>query len=440
MSVVNDRGRYYWVKRVPKRFLGLVLGRNGTPVTQVRQALHTDSLAEAKSKAAQIEALRLAEWEAMSSGAFGSAREHYRMAQQLARARGYSYVPLPTLVEQEPMELAKRLLAVSGEKLARREVAQAVLGTVPAAFPSLLELRDEYFELTSTRHTKKTPAQLRRWRLPRERAVRNFLGVIAPRDARGNPVPPEVDKITREDALAFRKWWTDRVSDGMSVASANKDFSHLSEMWNTWTDLKQVELGNPFAKLRFQVKGRNKTTTPAFSRKWVVERILVDGALGGLNEEARDVFLMTINTGLRPSEITDAPLEDFEVRHEVPHIRVRENGREIKVAHTERDIPLTGVSLAAALRIVERGGILRYRHKANSWSAVVNKYLTNNGLRETPKHVAYSMRHYVEDALLAADVSDRVRADILGHEYKRPSYGTGGALAGRLKALQLIAL
>jgi hypothetical protein len=33
-----------------------------------------------------------------------------------------------------------------------------------------------------------------------------------------------------------------------------------------------------------------------------------------MNDEARDVFLIMINTGLRPSNITDAPLDDFETR------------------------------------------------------------------------------------------------------------------------------
>lgn len=76
MGIVNDRGRYYWVKRVPKRFLGYVKGKDGQPVTQVRQALHTDSKSEAKIKAAQVEAARLAEWEAMLADDTQSAR-HY---------------------------------------------------------------------------------------------------------------------------------------------------------------------------------------------------------------------------------------------------------------------------------------------------------------------------------------------------------------------------
>ena len=65
MGIVNDRGRYYWVKRVPKRFIGLVLGADSQPISQVRQALHTDSEKEARQKGAQVEAARLSEWDAL---------------------------------------------------------------------------------------------------------------------------------------------------------------------------------------------------------------------------------------------------------------------------------------------------------------------------------------------------------------------------------------
>ncbi|MEP1327014.1 hypothetical protein [Pseudophaeobacter sp.] len=64
----------------------------------------------------------------------------------------------------------------------------------------------------------------------------------------------------------------------------------------------------------------------------------------------------------------------------------------------------------------------------------MNKYLSNNHLKESPLHVAFSLRHYVENALLAAEVDDRVRADILGHKYN------GGALEGRHLALEKVAL
>lgn len=100
MGITKDRGRYYWVKRVPKRYLGLVCSADGRPVSQVRVALRTDSASEARRKAAAVEVARLAEWEALLQGNSGSAREHYLAARRLAEARGFAYVPVAQLAEE----------------------------------------------------------------------------------------------------------------------------------------------------------------------------------------------------------------------------------------------------------------------------------------------------------------------------------------------------
>ncbi|MEJ5218072.1 hypothetical protein WG622_07450 [Cognatishimia sp. D5M38] len=204
-----------------------------------------------------------------------------------------------------------------------------------------------------------------------------------------------MDRIDRGDALAFRSWWASKVEAGKAKAeTANKDFGHLSQIVSTWCELKvHGDLENPFSKLRFDEAIDPENRRPAFSRDWVRGKLLARGALDGLNEEARDAFLVLINTGLRPSEVLSCPLEDYCLDAPIPFIRVAPNGRELKQRHTAREIPLIGVSLAAAMRIAKRGGIHRYPHKATSWSNLVNKYLMVNILRETPAHSVYSLRH-----------------------------------------------
>lgn len=149
-----------------------------------------------------------------------------------------------------------------------------------------------------------------------------------------------------------------------------------------------------------------------------------------------------INTGLRPSEITGLDAEsDIVLDNPVPHVVVRfnENGT-LKTEGSERRIPLIGVSLDAMRAIKDMGGCLRYRDKENFMSNTINKYLTENGLRETPRHVAYSLRHSMEDRMTDAGLDDRIRADILGHEYARPRYGEGGVMLTRLRWLQQVAI
>ncbi len=202
MGILNDRGRYYWVKRVPKRFAGLVRGVDGQTVTQVRQALHTDNKAEAKIKAAQIEGARLAEWEALAAGDSASARKHYEAARKLAAARGFPYRPVENVAAGDVIDMLNRVLALAEgsrqqppQLTASLATAEALLGTVPETLPSIPEILAENYELTKTRHLKKSEAQRHNWKLPRERAVNNLVEVTSPKDGQGKPSAVPVDHI-----------------------------------------------------------------------------------------------------------------------------------------------------------------------------------------------------------------------------------------------------
>jgi len=67
-------------------------------------------------------------------------------------------------------------------------------------------------------------------------------------------------------------------------------------------------------------------------------------------------------------------------------------------------------------------GFPRYRDKPDL-SATTNKYLRENGLMETPDHVAYSIRHAFEDRLRNAEIDERLRSELFGHAYYREKYG-----------------
>ncbi|WP_227271213.1 DUF6538 domain-containing protein [Roseobacter weihaiensis] len=438
MGITNDRGRYYFVMRVPKRFKGIVCGKDGKPVSQVRQALHTDSRDEANAKAKQVEAAFLAQWEALAAGDGEAAHKHYTNARKIASAHGFTYRQIDDLNTGDLQELLKRLLSLrEGESVKAPEVRSAIMGAVPAVTPNLMEVFEEYRDLTAVDRREKSEAQAKRWEQLRRHAVEVFNKVIFD-DPRFSEDPLPVGSITRAHALAYREHWSKRVASGeVTAGAANKHIGMLATIIDTWSKLTDVPLPNPFRGLRLAPGKEGRI--PPFSPEWITEKLLAKGAFESLNDEATDVFLMMINTGLRPSEITDAPLSDFEVDAPIPFFRVAPHGRELKVSHTEREIPLLGVSLAAAKRIAARGGIKRYAHKANGWSAAVTKHLRVHGLRETEKHSPYSLRHSMEDALQRVGADDRIRADILGHKYARPKYGDGGALPARLGVLEKVA-
>jgi integrase len=91
-------------------------------------------------------------------------------------------------------------------------------------------------------------------------------------------------------------------------------------------------------------------------------------------------------------------------------------------------------------KVAAAGGSVHYRDRNASWSATVNKYLGEHGLRETPDHSSYGLRHSFEDRLLEAGVDDRIRAELMGHKYARPAYGKGGSLEIKREAVARIAI
>jgi integrase len=109
----------------------------------------------------------------------------------------------------------------------------------------------------------------------------------------------------------------------------------------------------------------------------------------------------------------------------------------LKTDDSEREIPLAGVALKAlALR---PQGFPKYRDKATTLSATVNKFLSENGLRPTRDHSAYSLRHSFKDRLVAAEAPDSLIDSLMGHKTYKPKYGKGPSLELKLKFLEMIA-
>ncbi len=300
-----------------------------------------------------------------------------------------------------------------------RPAVRAVLGGAPKPEIALDELADRYFALTRTSLRSKAPDQVRKWRNPRIKAVNNLIAVI------GNK---SISEITRDDALMFRDWWITRVEDeGKDPGSANKDIGALNAMLTEVSDKLRLGIEQPFARMR--LKGERHNPRTAFTPDFVRDRILKRGALDGLNLEARLVVYLMIETGMRPSEIVNLGRETICLDHDVPHAQIGPATRETKTRASNRDIPLVGVSLAAARTAIERfGGFPRYANRADNVSALINKVLATSGLRPTPKHSLYSLRHTFEDRLTALEPPERVQVELMGHEYSRPRYGSGPSL------------
>jgi integrase len=333
-----------------------------------------------------------------------------------------THLPLEKIVTRiEAAELPAQ------EEVLGKVDATALLGAAEKPALTIEECLKLYWSLAKDKTLGKNADQLRRWKNPRKKAIRNFVSVI------GNK---PINAITRDDMLDFRQYWFEKIEAGsVTPNSANKDLIHLGDILKTVNKMKRLGLDLPLGELSF--KEGEKSTRPPFSDDWIKTKLLSEHSLARLNSEARAILIGMINTGYRPSEACALTSDTIIFDHDVPHISIEPDGRQLKTRHARRKIPLTGVSLEIFKE--HRSGFPRYRGKSGL-SATINKYLRENGLLESPRHSMYSLRHAFEDRMLAAGIDDRIRRDVFGHTLNRERYGRGASLDQVFNLLQKIAI
>ena len=131
--------------------------------------------------------------------------------------------------------------------------------------------------------------------------------------------------------------------------------------------------------------------------------------------------------------------EDIFLDHEIPHIVIvpREK-KALKTKYRKRVIPLVGYALDAFKACPQ--GFTSYRDRPDALSGVLSSYLKKNKLLPSDKHTVYSLRHSLQDRLLAVNAPDRVLADLMGHKFNRPTYGDGASLKQKMEWLEKIQL
>ena len=418
MSIIMRNKIYYLRKYTPTRYRGVETR------LEILHSLHTDSLEVATSKAPLVWKELIEAWEARLAGDTEDGEAKYQAARGLAKLRGFRYLPGAQVAKLPLKELIARIDAIPALNV---QEATAMLGLAPVPEITITRALDLFWGFADDRINGKSDDQVRRWRNPRLKAVKNFIDLIG-------DVP--LRELTQDHMLDFREWWWEKIKDeDLAPSSGNKDFIHLANILRTVNTMKRLNLILPLSGLTF--KAGEKTLRPPFSTNWIKEKLLASGALDGLNVEARTVLLGMINTGYRPSEAAELRAEHIRLDTEVPHISIEPVGRTLKSDASKRVIPLAGISLEAFRASPE--GFPRYRDSA-ALSATVNKFLRENGLAETPGHTMYCLRHSFEDRMLAANVDERIRRDLFGHTLDRERYGSGATLEHKLRVIQSIAL
>lgn len=432
--------RYHYKRRVP-----VTLAHLDDRAPHVRQSLNTTDLILARRKRDILEGADDALWQAMLEGVEPAiTMSAYDATVARAKALRFVYREASSVAEVPLPELVQRVstMAKAGGSKA---VDRAVLGFHVRPRIKISEAFDVYVDQIAGDDLRgKSEQQRKDWLKVKKRALTNFIEIVG-------DLP--ISTITRDDALKVFEFWRARISPTdaeldagklitHSPSSGNRDLGNLRILFGDYhRHIGEMDRFNPFVGLSFA--DDEEKTRPPFTVEWIRDTIMAPGVLAGLNDEARAIPLLMIETGARPSELSNLMPGDIILDHDVPHLsirprRERHNPREIKTTVSIRQIPLVGVSLAAAK--AHPHGFPRYREKSNGLSGTLMKYFRENGLFPTQEHAIYSFRHSFEDRMKEAHIDEELRRILMGHALDRPRYGAGGSLAWRRDNLLKFAL
>lgn len=411
---LKKRGnRWYYQRRRPDRY------RDIEPRALISFSLSTADFSEAKKLAADISLKLEREWrDALACGvslASQDAAERRDAAAATTERLGLAYKPVETLSDDDLMLRLRLLLDGKAAPIEQ----PAVLGLIEEPRLTLAQAFDRFWAHIEDEWMRVSNDQQRVKRNIYLKAIRNF-------EAAAGATP--LYEIERSHALRFRAWWMNRIkAEGLKPYTANREINSLRRLVSVNFDIDSVDRTNPFARVRLKDEAevaRIPLTTDQ------IMAICGPNAMDGLHDDFQILVRLLVNTGMRPVEAIGLELADIALGADIPHVHVRKNAvRGLKTDHSERLLPLLGVSLTAAKGLVTMGGWGKRLGKNMYATTVINRHFRESRLLTDPKQSLYSLRHWFQDQLTKRDVVDRAQAQLMGHKFQRPKYGYGKDLA-----------
>jgi integrase len=426
MNYLSVRGRkYYYYRRIPAE-LKPYHDRNF-----VRIALKTDLLSVASKKAEEINLKVEKYWSELIGLNVLHDKTKFQQALKLANLWGVPYIPNEDLIKSSPTySIAARVEALETVNF-RQADTDSLLGAIPIPIIDVAGSINKYWEFTTDKIINKSQDQIRKWKNPRIKAIRNFIAAI------GNKNLAALDRV---DILNFRDWWIEKIqSKELTTSSANKDFIHVKSVFEVVNDNLNLGIDIPKLFKKIIMKEHWSQTRLPFDTNHIISVLLNPKSLVGLSDEEKCFLFAFAETGARGTELVGLLPEHIILDHKVPHIQIRPRRyKELKTDYSKRDIPLVGFALMAFQQFPN--GFKKYHDKPDQISTHLNKFLRENKIFPSDQHSVYSLRHSFQDRLTSVNAPDRIQAELMGHKFDRPQYGDGPSLELKLEWMQKIQL
>jgi integrase len=252
--------------------------------------------------------------------------------------------------------------------------------------------------------------------------------------------------VSVADKNKFNDWWSRHILiNGLTSESARKDVDVIRKMIRSLCKRDGLRDPDVWGENPFP---RSTGKRNAFSVAFLRDVMLAPHALDGMAPADRDLLHVLIDTGARISEIVSLRAPFIKLEHNIPHIRIREDGRQVKSKNAIRDLPLIGVALEAMRRNPD--GWAQYRDNAKAASKELNKWIKkllpdSAGITESDDDTIegsclYGLRHTFKDRLRAVRAEDEMKVALMGHDVgivgRTPDYGNGFSLDAKLDTMR----
>lgn len=406
-------GFWHLLRRVPKAYIHVDKRRIITISTGIAVVDDPHAVA-ARRLVRELDETLLAYWQERKAGGGNPASVSFETAVRITRAAGLNYVPHKELLT-DVRGLVTRLEVLENSQILVKGLKPDTLAIVGAAEKNelmLSQMVETYKELHAAEMSERSEAQQHRWEVTRNTAVQTFISVLGDK---------AMSTLTFDDVMEINTFLQKRISGGEIVHhTANKCIGRVASLYRSINTKKRLGLADCFTDTR--IAGGRTRRRPPFPIKHVQKKILAAGMFDGLNDEARDIIYLVAETGVRPSEAVYLLPGRIRFDEEYPHFQIRPDGRKLKTAWSERDVPMVGIGMEVMRRNPK--GFVHYRVRgADALEALVSKAFKARGLILQQRQCLYSLRHTFEDRLQQARAPEKVITFLMGHKWHREVYG-----------------
>jgi integrase len=153
--------------------------------------------------------------------------------------------------------------------------------------------------------------------------------------------------ISTKDAATYRDWLVKR---GLKMSSVHRYYSAVRSVINFIISEYGIEIRNPL--LGVYLPAKTDSDKRRSIKGEMLERIQHKCVL--IDDDIRHLLALISDSGMRLGEAVGLLKSDIFLDHEIPHVCIQEHPhRRLKTAASKRLVPLVGISLWAARRILD---------------------------------------------------------------------------------------